>query len=209
MIGLVIPTRDRPEFLKHSLWLLKQQTLQPDLIEIVDDKPIKFPDVTWRYKLGCKRLVEKGAKVIIFWEDDDWYCKDYIKIMFSEWQREKPDMLGISKTLYYHIGIQKYRILRHPGRSSAMSMLISRNIIEDWEDLKFLDLYLWNNYNGLLIEPENWICVGIKHGIGSYCGSGHTKDFCFTQTDDWSYIKSIIDKHSLNFYKKILKKGNI
>ena len=106
-IGVLIITKgDRPKFLEHAKYLISEQTLQPDVIEVVDEETNLAIDITYRYRVGCKRLVKKGCDLIIFWEDDDFYKFNYIQTMLSEFiNNGRPDIIGIEKTIYYHIEI--------------------------------------------------------------------------------------------------------
>ena len=89
----------REKFLHQAIALISEQTYQPSIIEIVQDPPIyKIPDVAWRYKIGIERCKQKGADVIIFWEDDDWYKYTYIESMIKHWiMKGNPAIFGISR----------------------------------------------------------------------------------------------------------------
>ena len=86
-IGVVIPTRgDREKLLSHSKWLLSQQTVKPNEICVVDYLPINSDyDITPRYRKGCQELFNKKCDIVFFWEDDDWYSKNYIEFMMDNW----------------------------------------------------------------------------------------------------------------------------
>jgi len=185
-IGVVIPTRDRPEFLKNALRLIGDQTRQPDIVEVVDDPARSAEkDVAWRYKLGYERIGHK-CDVVAFWEDDDWYSKDYIKIMSKAWDAYgEPFLLGINNTMYYHIKTRKYINLYHPNRASAMSTLIRGRETIDFGDIynPFVDIVLWRNYQGATFDPGR-VNIGIKHGKGITGGIGHREDWDGYKKDD-------------------------
>ena len=86
MIGVIIPDRgDRPKFLENCLRMLKAQTMQPTIIEIVNDAPFSDEkDITLRYRLGYERLRNKEIEVIALIENDDWYAPDYLEIMYNK-----------------------------------------------------------------------------------------------------------------------------
>jgi hypothetical protein len=156
-LGVLIPTRgDRPKFLEHALYLVSQQTQKPDFIEVVDDIPnSNQKDITYRYRVGCDRLVAKGADVIIFWEDDDWYKNNYIQTMIEYWCTcARPEIFGVSFTIYYHLKIRKWLRQNHENRASAMNTLVTKSIVDfNWPDdsESFLDLILWKKLRGLAI----------------------------------------------------------
>jgi hypothetical protein len=207
VIGIIIPTRgDRPQFLQHALYLISQQSHKPDFIEVVDDTPFsKDKDISWRYKLGCERLIKKGADLIFFWEDDDWYSSDYIKKMALGWQfAGKPKIFGLNSTIYYHIGIKKWFSQIHNYRASAMSTIVTNDISSfkfPPDNEPFLDLWLWKKIPGKAIAHST-INIGIKHGHGLCGGSGHSKLEWYKNNDsDMSWLKSIVDPKSFEFYE--------
>jgi len=83
-IGILIPDKnDRPKFLQHSLFLLSQQTIQPDFVEVVNFESGLVYDLNLRYRVGIESLKNKGADVIFFWENDDYYSPIYLEVMLS------------------------------------------------------------------------------------------------------------------------------
>ena len=111
-LGVLIPTRgDREKFLNHAKFLLSKQTIKPDEINIVDFKPSdNEKDITKRYRIGCEQLFnEKKCDLVVFWEDDDWYSPKYLETIKNNWiESENPQIIGIGKTIYYHILTKKY-----------------------------------------------------------------------------------------------------
>jgi glycosyltransferase involved in cell wall biosynthesis len=203
-IGIIIPTRGRTQFLKNALRMIEAQTLKPNFIEIVDDLPISDKkDICWRYKLGYERLKDK-CDVILFWEDDDFYNTDYIRIMTKGWEAYgKPILFGISTTTYYHLRTRKYATMTHPERSSMFCSLIKggENISFGNESDIFVDIFLWKHYDGKLFDPGR-ICLGIKHAIGLTGGIGHKHDWKGYDNEDRNdmFLKSIVDAKSYEFY---------
>jgi hypothetical protein len=65
-IGCLTPTRgDRQKFIEQVRKLMSEQTLQPDVWEIVDDKPLSNEvDITYRFRIGFERLKAKGVDVL-------------------------------------------------------------------------------------------------------------------------------------------------
>ena len=201
---------DRPEFLAHCRWLLSQQSVQPDEIIIVsypavDDKV----DIKARYMFGMEKLVALGCNLIVFFENDDWYSFDYIHYMADKHiENGRPIMMGINRTIYYNIRFKHWKEMRHEGRSSTMATIVTPAVLDvDWGDAAnpYLDLYLWGKLRsrGKSIQAPI-INLGIKHNIGLCGGSGHALASDYIHTDDnWSFMASIIDKTSLELYKRI------
>jgi len=211
-IGVLIPTRDRPEFLSHAIYLLENQSLTPDVVEIVDDKTdFDFPDVTWRYRTGFERIKNK-CDLVFCWEDDDWYHWDYLNTMYRMWLAYgKPSMMGLDTTIYYHIVKRMYVKLVHGGRSSMMSMTISSDCAVPFCDdsYQYLDYHLWRTYKGSkkAIHIPRIINVGIKHGLGKFAGGGHNKYAIYDKLDyGATFLKSIIaDRESFERYAKLFE----
>jgi len=218
-IGVLTPTLGgvRKPFLEHSKYLLSKQTLQPDICLLIDDKQTQFPnDINVRYRIGCERLFNcYDCDVVFFIEDDDYYYPCYIEKMFNRWiESGSPSMLGISNTLYYQLRLQKYSNYLHDNRSSMMSMLVTREILNiEFPNVKFLDHFLWTEYKGTKksVKFDEFICIGIKHGIGNVGGDGHsvTENLQMWRNQDFNfeYFQSLLinDKKSLEFYKKIIQ----
>lgn len=213
-IGVLIPTRgDRPKFLEFALKQLNGQTIRPDEIEIVNDKPLSDkPDITWRYRIGCERLLAKGCEFIVFMEDDDWYSSDYIEYMLDAWTRAgKPHLIGLNHTIYYNIFTQQYMKWTHK-HASMFSTCISAEGVRNtkWGDdnYSFTDIILWKQLKGVLLTANPDISCGIKHGIGLCGGGGHREKFDhYQKTDDnYKYLESVVDDDALVFYKQMAMK---
>jgi len=211
-IGVLIPTRgNRISFLQQAKHLLSKQTLQPDFIEVVDDEPLTAAvDITYRYRIGVDRLKAKGAGVILFWEDDDWYASNYIETMVNEWnKRGNPEIFGIGTTTYYHIGCNKYLTISHEKRSSMFCTMIRSTADITWckDDYPYADVVVWDQLKGKTFMPVKPICLGIKHGIGMVGGGGHTEDYKHYNKIDSakSFLKSIVGEDE-GFYSNEIKK---
>lgn len=215
-IALLIPTRgDRPDFLQNCLRMMKGQTIQPDHIEIVDDAPINEKcDITYRYRTGYDRLRNKGFDAILLIEDDDYYAPNYIETMFNKWvESGKPNILGTTYTIYYHIKLFACFTMFHETRSSAMSTLLKPDLDFPWcvDHEPYTDLHLWNTLKGVLFKPKEHICVGIKHGVGLCGGRSHVDRLHryegekSIQDPDKTLLKQLMDNDSFNFYSNYFK----
>lgn len=72
-----------------------------------------------RYRLGYERLRNKKIEVIALIENDDWYAPNYLETMYNKWlELDKPQLLGQSYTIYYHIKERAWFTMNHPERSS-------------------------------------------------------------------------------------------
>lgn len=210
-VGVIIPDRnDRPRFLKNCLRLLENQTLKPEIIELVNYAPLsENVDITQRYKYGYEKLRNKGLDVIAFIENDEWYSNDYLETMVNAWENAKrPDIFGTDYTIYYHIKLLSYYTMYHDLRSSAMSTLIKPDLNFEWcrDSEPYTDMHLWTNLKGVTFRPEKHICLGIKHGVGMCGGHAHTtrlqryKSDLATNDSNTTFLKSLVDIESYKFY---------
>jgi len=208
-IGIVIPTRgDRPQFIEQAKRLLAAQTRQPDELLVVDYKPkSESKDLAERHKHGLTELFARGCHIVFLWEDDDWYHPQYIETMLKKWEElERPVLLGLSSTTYYHIGVRKYGGWKEQKRACAFHTLVKNGAVIDVcaDDAIDFDRKLWHANVGITFEPEINLCLGIKHGVGMAGGNGHNAKWrSYTHQDqEWKFFDSIVTSEN-QFYKNI------
>ena len=177
-ITCIIPTRgDRPNFVAQANHLIERQTYQPDDVMIIQSTN----GITGNYQRGIQNIKDG---LIICWEDDDYYPKDYIERIVERY--DGSDLMGFESTIYYHIKQRKYKEMIHPGRSSMFQTIIKAGIkIKYPEDSEpFLDLRLWQdkNHSRQLISGPS-LAIGIKHGMGKTIGAGHRLNFPYDKDD--------------------------
>ncbi len=214
-IGVIIPDRnDRPLFLENCLRLIKQQTIQPACIEVVNYQAISDDvDITQRYRIGYDLLRGKDLDVIALIENDEWYSPDYLEIITKAWfSSGRPDIFGTDYTIYYHIKLFAHFTMWHMSRSSAMSTLIKPDLNFEWcaDNEPYTDMHLWETLKGCTFHPEKNICMGIKHGVGKCGGTGHTnKLHRFNESDaDKKILSDLMDIESFEFYSNYFKNEN-
>jgi len=213
-IAVLIPDRgDRPAFLKNCIEMIERQTIKPAHVEIVNYRPkSEAIDITQRYRIGYSELSGKGFDCILFIENDDYYHSQYIEMMYNQWLRSgKPDLLGTSYTIYYHITLRKYTVMKHRSRASAMNTLIRPDLNLKWcaDSEPYTDMWLWmredvNQLSRVVFTPDKVYSLGIKHGVGKCGGANHTTRLHrYDHLDsDMSYLKSVVDPVSFAFYQK-------
>lgn len=210
-IGILIPDKgDRKLFLNHCIDMMERQSIAPDVILVLnEDSGIAGCDISWRYKTGFKKIFSQyDCDVCFLIENDDWYKDNYIEKMLEAWDNAgQPELFGIETSIYYHIGIKKYKKLIHPKRASAFCTMVTKEVLDhsfcsDTE--AFFDIHLWKScMTKAVFIPNEELCLGIKHGIGSCGGKGHLESFPYDKDDrDSEYLKKIIDTKSFNFYGK-------
>jgi len=209
-IGVIIPDRgDRPLFLANCLRMVKNQTLQPEFVELIADPPKSDAvDIAWRYRTGYQKLQDKHLDLIAFWENDDYYAPDYLETMAKKWlELGKPPIIGTNYTIYYHLKLKKHFTFHHEQRASAMNTLIRPNLDKlDWgEDHDpYCDLHLWYCLKeGKVFKPEKIISVGIKHNVGKVGGFAHFDMLDRYVNSDNGFLKETLDEESYNFYSTV------
>lgn len=214
-IGVLIPDRnDRPRLMENCLRMLKAQTLQPEIIEIMNDAPISDDiDITYRYRIGYEQLKKKNLDLISFIENDDWYSPDYLETMAREWVRYgRPNIFGTNYTIYYHLKLRSWFTFHHVTRSSAMSTFIMPDMNLKWpaDSEPYTDIYLWNflSNNMKVFTPEKHLCLGIKHGEGKCGGHAHIDRFerYDHQDPELQLLKDTMDPASFDFYSNYFNK---
>lgn len=219
-IGVIIPTRgDRPRLLENCLRQLGTQTVQPDIIKVMDQKPVTLnKDITKRYREGYDALRNHSLDAIFFWEDDDYYSPEYIETMLGAWSDAgRPKIFGTNYTIYYNLRVNGYFTMHHPERSSAMSTLIKPDMDFEWcPDFEpFTDMHLWYKWfpigEGAVFKPSKHICVGIKHGEGLCGGASHTDRLYRYSTGDGildpnnAFLAENMTPESFEFYSNYFK----
>lgn len=210
IIGVLIPDRgDRPVFMRQCKEYLERQTVKPNHTYIVDQAPASADlDVTYRYRIGCKHLFALGCDVVIFFESDDWYSADYIERMMLQWERAgRPELFGIGQTVYYHVFENKYVVIDHKKRASAMSTMVTKRILSmSWprDNNPYLDVELWEQLRGVTFVPVVPICLGIKHGVGMVGGGAHNGDNAHYNRYDENglWLRGIVGK-DFEFYEQL------
>lgn len=212
-IGIIIPTRgDRPALLVNCLRQLKAQTIQPDIIEIIDYAPrSNEKDITQRYREGYERLRKKNLHVIALIEDDDYYSPQYLETMIVEWLKAgRPDLFGTTYTIYYNINFKAWLTFYHNTRSSAMSTLIVPDMNFKWcpDHEPYFDIHIWKEIkNRKLFTPSKHICLGIKHGEGICGGQFHVdRQERYENPDpEMKFLRENMDGESFEFYSSCIK----
>lgn len=214
-VAIIIPDRnDRPQFTENCLRLMNRQTAEFEIIHVNHEPETVAKDITQRYRMGYQHATANGFDVCLFIENDDYYRPNYIATMLREWEaRDKPDLLGTSYTIYYHIKLKKWFRIDHPNRASAMNTLIKCGLQIDWcaDSYPYTDMHLWKfnpQISKSIFTPSEHLALGIKHGIGMEGGQWHTTRlgrYTDLGVDDseLSFLREVVDENSFEFYKNL------
>lgn len=211
-IGVLVPHRnDKPEFLKQFQRLLTDQSLQPTEVCFMDYEPINEDvDITARYRKGCEYLFkERKMDVVLFMEFDDWYSPHYIATMIRDWKSKgQPECFGLESTIYYHIFGKKWLNIRHKGRASCFTTLVTPAVLRmKWprDNDPYLDIEIWKQLHGIVILPTQTLAIGIKHGIGLVGGGAHDVENKHYQYEDpkGEWLLDKVGEKNYEFYNNL------
>lgn len=150
-VSVVIPTCDRPDFLREAVASVLRQSLPPHEIIIVDngsfalqgsDLPEGVTLLRTEPRIGPSRARNQGAaaasgQLVAFLDDDDWWAEDFLReAVFALVEQDVSCVYGRKCRATEH-GVQPYRLptpetltvptllRRNPG-TGGMNLLIDR-----------------------------------------------------------------------------------
>tara|TARA_B100001094_G_scaffold333172_1_gene409231 strand:- start:3086 stop:3766 length:681 start_codon:yes stop_codon:yes gene_type:complete len=119
LISCIMPTYNRPLFVKHAIYLfLKQDYPNKELI-IIDDGTIKALDTIPKdrrikyFKFDTKRTIgfkrnfackKAAGEIIMFWDDDDYYSSKRISYQTKPMFEKIADIVMLKNPIYYKNG---------------------------------------------------------------------------------------------------------
>jgi len=217
-IGIIIPDRgDRPELLENCKRMIGRQTVPVAYQYIVNDLPeSEACDITKRYRKAYEAMKDFDVDVIAFIENDDYYADDYLETMVKAWdQHDRPDLFGINYSIYYHLKLRAYFVMRHYERACMMNTLMKPGLKINWpkDDEPYTDIHLWVNQKGItkkLFESQHMISIGMKHGMSMTGGRAHVDrlDRYVNPDPKMYWLRHSTDPESFDFYERISKKLN-
>lgn len=206
-LTIVIPTTgELPEFVDMAMKMIKAQTYPQELIKEVlvvnNDGPGNT--LVQNYREGYEMA---QGDLVVAWEHDDYYDPFYLETMVRNWEPDL-EILGVASTLYYHIGIRKWKLMEHPPRTSMFNVIMKPGLQTiPWNGDAFLDHRISAEVRAQRLKGKfinELRAVGIKHGIGSPAGSGHKEDFPYKNEDpNMSFLRTLItDPEIFEFYRR-------
>jgi hypothetical protein len=180
---------DRTQLLERCIKQVNYQTVKVHKHYIIDYKPLDNNcDLIPRFKKGIELAKADGIDFVFVFEDDDYYPNDYIEKTY----KKGFDIIGYSKTIYYHLSLNGIKEMIHKNRSSLFCTAFKINALDSFtypnDKEPYLDLLIWKFAieNLKFYLYENNIAVGVKHGIGKAGGNGHkTNQIRYTKIDNY------------------------
>lgn len=205
---------DRPEFLEHCRYLMANQTLKPGKHYIIDFPPLSNDfDLAERVEIGLSMAENDGFKYAFIIEDDDYYPANYFDYMTRAIERTNADIVGIAKTIQYHITGRAWSDVIHYGRSSLFCTGVKLPFKWNIPQKLIIDIDLWQYARDflkgiLLCFPKN-MPVNIKHNTGLRGTVEHFKPENLEHRDpDFKYLQSLVDYKTFNFYKNYAQRND-
>ena len=116
LVSVVFPTYNRREFFDQALRYYHRQDYPNKELIIIDDgtesvkdlvsphPKIRYVRYEKKYSIGTKRNIgcslAKG-KVIIFWDDDDWYAPNRITYQVAPILQDNTDISALGKSIFF------------------------------------------------------------------------------------------------------------
>lgn len=189
---------------------MNRQTLKPDVIYLVDYKPVSNnPDLIPRVKEGVRKAKADGFEYCYIIENDDYYPDDYFENMqFGEY-----DFIGTEAAGYYSLNQKMFthadrRKTRNGTCLAFTAFRISKIEKFTWprDDLVLLDVKLWKFFrlgNFHVYTPES-MPISIKHGVGLCVTNQHKMSYKYEIKDmDLFWLRHNTREESFEFYKTI------
>ena len=194
-------TGDRKEVFSLCERWMQNQTVKPIQWIIVDDgiEPIKVPNLFYVTYIRREPKstdpkhtmianLQEAAKCnilgnkILFWEDDEYYARDYILDMSK--LMDTYEVVGIGRSKYYYLPGNTYYSHNNMGHASLAQTGFRKSFLNEFLEIlpgdSFLDIRIWN-----IINPgETHLKETGRHEYISKNGRG----FIFNDKDKSLYV---------------------
>ena len=118
LISCIMPTADRPAFVKLALRYFERQTYPDRELIVIDDgiesvrslaesvEKMRYIRIAPGLSLGEKRNLacqEASGEFICHWDDDDWYAPTRLSYQISDLQNSEVNLCGLSRLVFLDI----------------------------------------------------------------------------------------------------------
>lgn len=175
-VSCIMPTANRPQFVPFAIdYFLKQDFKDAELI-IIDDGKESVSPLLYKHKrikyyysspigtIGAKRNYacnKATGKIIMHWDDDDWYAQDWISRQVRAIENSHADICGLNEIYFFSPLVNKY--WKHSNKSIERPWICGATMIylrSFWQQHPFKNIhigedwdYVWNN-NAILHAHE-------------------------------------------------------
>lgn len=188
LISLITPHADRPQAIGICEQYIRRLQI-PDGYQIewvlvdggTESRGEVTPDVYVQHRAPqhpaqnlCSNFLRAikvaNGEFILVIEDDDWYHPEYLCHMVE--LLKSAQMVGLTRSRYYHLGRRQYRVLRNKGHSSLCSTGFRADLVTALiprvkqmivKREKYIDIDLWQNTECIkALSNRHELCLGIK-----------------------------------------------
>ncbi len=188
LVSCIMPTRDRPGFVRRSIeYFLRQDYPHRELV-VADDgaeavESLLPPDPRVRYlrfdaplSLGEKRnraIEASRGEIIAHWDDDDWYRRDYLSAVVAALRAggDRRGLAGLADWLVLLPGSSRLKHCRSRGIAGA-TFCYFRGL---WEEKRFRDVASAEDYFFLadaaprqLPVRQAELFIAVRHGANTW-----------------------------------------
>jgi hypothetical protein len=176
LVSCLMPTRDRPAFVRFALETFARQDYPARELIVVDDGDQPVEDLVahdsrvvylrpgHRLTIGAKRCLAADAargQYLAHWDDDDWYSPDRLSTQLAVLTLGGHSVVGSSSLLYWEPAAQRaWRYThQHPDAGSwahDATLLLARSA---WEERPYPDLNHGLDVRWLASLPEDALMI--------------------------------------------------
>jgi glycosyltransferase involved in cell wall biosynthesis len=163
LVSCIMPTRDRPWFVRQAIWYFERQDYPARELVIVDDgedsvaplvpgdERIRYVRLDRRLDVGAKRNLaceQASGELIANWDDDDWHAPARLSVQARALAESRGDACGLARVLHYHVTAGDALLFRGDGPSDVLggTLLFRRSA---WLDRRFPEVAV-GEHAGLL-----------------------------------------------------------
>ena len=197
-VSVFTPSTGRPEMLALCRKRIEEQDY-PILEHIVQEGGTLVENL-------ISGLPKTSGDIVVIAEDDDYYSPDWVTECVNGLNLGAV-AFGDIHSHYYHLGLGRRKVFRHPGRSSLNSTAFRRELIptlvEACTSEKSIDIRFWRALNDGHVprafrDSPNPLVIGLKGGPGLRgMGIGHLQRTylnydCDTDDENCTLLRSLL-----------------
>jgi len=211
-VSCIMPTANRPQFVELAIFHFLNQNYQDAELIIIDDgkapirnlipnhKKIRYFYNTSYSSLGNKRNFacrQANGKIIIHWDDDDYYAKDWISSQVYFLEKSKADICGLNDIYFFSPLFQKY--WRWTDKNNERPFLMGATLVyhkQFWENHPFKDINIGEDHDFIWNQGANIYAHNYTDGFCAILHSGNTTIKPF---EDPKYKKYAVEDMDVEF----------
>jgi glycosyltransferase involved in cell wall biosynthesis len=204
-VSCIMPTANRPQFVQIAVdYFLNQNFRDAELIIIDDGKEssanslpdhrrIKYFHTSPLGTIGTKRnyaCAKAEGKIIMHWDDDDWYAYDWINRQMQVLENSDADICGLNDIIFFSPLTNKY--WRYADKNTERPWLSGATMVywkSFWEKHPFKDLQIGEDYDYIWNSGAKIFAHDYTEG---FCATLHAKNTTLKPFEDARHKKHAI-----------------